>query len=175
MFGGTYLQRALGGLAISAAIILAGSSVHANEAMKEHLSTIEKSISKVPRARVSSEFGMRTLGGRTRFHSGLDIAVEKGTHVKPLLSGIVTKAGWHGGYGKMVEVYHGMGITTRYAHLSEITTSLGKYVKKNMGIGRVGSTGRSTGNHLHFEIRINGKAINPRIIAKTRKKGFAAN
>lgn len=150
------------------------SPVSANEAMKKHLGSIgalpdvRKELGKTP-ARISSLYGTRILRGKKGFHKGIDIAVARGTHVKPLLEGIVLRAGWWGSYGNMVEVYHGMGVTTRYAHLSAVDVRPLTYVKKGQTIGRVGSTGRSTGNHLHFELRIRGKAVDPMLLNRTRQ------
>jgi murein DD-endopeptidase MepM/ murein hydrolase activator NlpD len=76
-------------------------------------------------------------------------------------SGVVVTAGWNGGYGRMVEVRHASGISTRYAHMSEILVSVGKTVGTGQVIGRVGSTGRSTGPHLHYETRVDGDAVDP--------------
>ena len=76
--------------------------------------------------------------------------------------GTILRAGWNsGGYGNLVEIDHGRGITTRYGHMSAILVGEGQHVTRGQQIGRMGSTGRSTGNHLHYEVRIDGKAINP--------------
>lgn len=114
-------------------------------------------------ARVSSRFGNRRdpFLRRQAFHAGIDFKAAHGTGVKAAARGKVIKAGWKGGYGKMIEIDHGNGITTRYAHLSSIQVRVGQYVDNNTNIGRIGSTGRSTGPHLHYEIRKNGKAVNP--------------
>ena len=77
-------------------------------------------------------------------------------------NGIVIKADWQGGYGNMIEIDHGNGLTTRYGHLSKIEIQVGDMVQRGQLIGMVGSTGRSTGPHLHYELRLNDKAINPR-------------
>lgn len=114
-------------------------------------------------SKMSSKFGTRRdpFLRRYAFHSGIDFKARTGTTVKPTAHGRVVKAGWQGGYGKMVEVDHGNGRTTRYAHLSRILVKRGQVVSVDTTIGKVGSTGRSTGPHLHYEIRQNGKAINP--------------
>ena len=75
--------------------------------------------------------------------------------------GRVVRAGWHGGYGKLVEIAHGKGLTTRYAHLSRLDVKKGDRVKPGEQIGGMGSTGRSTGSHLHYEVRLDGRAVNP--------------
>lgn len=106
---------------------------------------------------ITSPYGRR---GR-EFHSGIDIAQSRGTPVRASNSGTVTFAGWRGGYGNLVIINHGGGIETYYAHNSAINVSVGQQVEKGQQIAKVGSTGKSTGNHLHFEIRINGSPVNP--------------
>lgn len=113
--------------------------------------------------RISSAFGMRehpVLDGN-RFHAGVDIAVEIGTVVKPMLSGLVVFAGERGGYGNLIEVDHGNGLRSRYGHLSEIHVRNGEYVTSNHSIGLTGETGLTTGPHLHFEIRQDGAPVDP--------------
>lgn len=114
--------------------------------------------------RVSSEFGMRThpISGKRKMHSGIDIAAPAGSRVNSMKDGKVIFAGQKGGYGNMIIVDHGNGVTTRYAHLSSINVRQGDSVDAGQKIGGVGSTGNSTGNHLHFEVRENGNAVNPR-------------
>ena len=110
-----------------------------------------------------SGFGYRIhpILGINRFHSGIDIAASYGTTVKAAAGGEVIQAGYFGGYGYSVMLYHGGGYATWYAHLSSINVSMGQMVERGSAIGRVGSTGWSTGPHLHFEIRINGVPKNP--------------
>ncbi|MEO1170240.1 MAG: M23 family metallopeptidase [Pseudomonadota bacterium] len=113
--------------------------------------------------RMSSNFGMRrhpVLGGR-RMHNGLDMAGPVGTPIYATADGIVGRAQWLGSYGKYVEINHGGEIQTRYAHLSRILVESGARVTRGQLIGRMGSTGRSTGSHLHYEVRISGRAVNP--------------
>ncbi|MEM9207433.1 MAG: M23 family metallopeptidase, partial [Pseudomonadota bacterium] len=98
---------------------------------------------------------------RRAFHSGLDFATPTGTRILATGSGRVARAGWMGGYGRMVEINHGNGLSTRYAHLSRISVKSGQRVTAGDVIGRAGSTGRSTGPHLHYETRIDGKAVDP--------------
>lgn len=106
---------------------------------------------------ITSPYGRR---GR-EFHSGIDIATSKGTSVRAANSGTVTFAGWRGGYGNLVIINHGGGIETYYAHNSSLAVKVGQQVEKGQHIACVGSTGRSTGSHLHFEIRVNDSTVNP--------------
>lgn len=113
--------------------------------------------------RVSSNFGKRQdpMLDRTAFHPGIDFAVPLGTPIKAAGAGKVVRAGRNGGYGNMVEIRHSNGLTSRYAHLSKILVSTGDRVTSDTVIGQSGSTGRSTGPHLHFEVREHGKAVDP--------------
>jgi murein DD-endopeptidase MepM/ murein hydrolase activator NlpD len=112
---------------------------------------------------MSSPFGVRTdpFLGRPAMHTGIDLRGEPGEPVHATAAGRVTIAGRDGGYGKMVEIDHGNGLTTRYGHLSEIGVVVGQTVRSGQVIGKIGSTGRSTGPHLHYETRVNGEAVNP--------------
>jgi len=112
---------------------------------------------------VSSGFGVRRdpFLNRPAFHSGVDFVAEAGSTVRATAPGIVVEAGWSGGYGEMVEIRHANGVSTRYGHLSEILVTVGAKVAAGAPIGRVGSTGRSTGPHLHYETRRDGNAVNP--------------
>jgi murein DD-endopeptidase MepM/ murein hydrolase activator NlpD len=115
--------------------------------------------------KINNEFAFRRnpFGGRSyEFHGGLDIDGEKGDVVMAPANGRVLKAGWTGGYGNMLEVDHGNGVTTRYGHLSKIEVQVGETVTRGQEIALVGSTGRSTGPHLHFEVRVNNTSVNPR-------------
>jgi murein DD-endopeptidase MepM/ murein hydrolase activator NlpD len=114
-------------------------------------------------ASMTSSFGMRThpvLGGR-RQHTGIDLAAPAGTPVYATADGIVSRADWYSSYGLYISVEHGAAMQTRYAHLSRLAVVAGESVKKGDLIGYVGSTGRSTGPHLHYEVRIEGLAVNP--------------
>ncbi len=113
--------------------------------------------------RETSGFGTRIdpFRGRLAYHSGVDLAGPEGTRVKVTNDGKVTHAGWFAAYGNEIDVDHGMGFATRYGHLSQILVKEGQVVKKGDVIGIQGSTGRSTGNHLHYEVRYNDQAINP--------------
>lgn len=110
-----------------------------------------------PSGAIRSPFGQR--GGR--MHTGVDIAKAYGTTVGAYNSGRVVRAGWYGAYGNCVDINHGNGVVTRYAHLSSINVKVGQTVDKDQNIGKVGSTGRSTGPHLHFEVIVNGTPRNP--------------
>ncbi len=112
---------------------------------------------------ITSPFGMRRhpLFGITHMHTGVDIGALWGSPVLAAADGQVIHAGWFGGYGKLVVVDHGAGVSTLYAHLYEILVSSGASVRRGQVVGRVGSTGFSTGPHLHFEIRIDGQPIDP--------------
>ena len=113
--------------------------------------------------RITSRFGGRASPGGigSTNHQGIDIAGPYGTPVYAADGGTVTYSGWMGGYGYLVEINHGNGYVTRYGHNSSLTVSVGDHVYKGQQIARVGSTGNSTGNHCHFEIRYNGVARNP--------------
>lgn len=115
--------------------------------------------------KINNEYGFRRnpFGGRTyEFHAGMDIDGERGDLVVAPANGVVIKAGWQGGYGNMIEIDHRNGLTTRYGHLSRIDVAVGDTIGRGQLLGLVGSTGRSTGPHLHYELRLNDKAINPR-------------
>ncbi len=111
----------------------------------------------------TSTFGVRTdpFLGREALHTGIDFAGAQGTPVRATGEGRVVSAGDQGGYGMAVEVDHGGGVTSRYAHLSRIDVSVGQAIQAGARLGLIGSTGRSTGPHLHYEVRINGEAVNP--------------
>ncbi len=112
---------------------------------------------------LTSTFGYRTdpFFGRPALHSGVDLREEHGAPVKATAAGTVSVAGPQGGYGNLVEIDHGGGISTRYGHLSAIDVAPGQQIAPGAVIGRVGSTGRSTGPHLHYEVRIDGEAVDP--------------
>lgn len=115
--------------------------------------------------KINNEFGFRRnpFGGRTyEFHAGMDIDGDRGDLVVAPANGTVIKAAYTGGYGNMVEIDHGNGLTSRYGHLSKIDTTVGDRIARGQLLGQVGSTGRSTGPHLHYELRLFDKSINPR-------------
>lgn len=112
---------------------------------------------------MSSPFGARMdpfLKGPA-IHTGIDLRGDKGDPVRVTATGTVTIASWQGGYGNMIEVDHGNGFSTRYGHLSEIDVKVGQAVRIGQTIGKIGSTGRSTGPHLHYETRVDGEAVDP--------------
>lgn len=113
---------------------------------------------------VTSDFGLRLdpYTAKRVMHNGMDIANRHGTPVIAPADGVVIFAGMEGGYGKVLVLDHGYGIKTRYAHLSEINVSLGERVRRAQRIAAIGNTGRSTGPHLHYEVRVNGISENPR-------------
>jgi murein DD-endopeptidase MepM/ murein hydrolase activator NlpD len=112
---------------------------------------------------LSSTFGVRVdpFLHVAAMHTGLDFRGEVGDPVHATAAGTVTAAGWSGGYGKMVEIDHGNGFSTRYGHLSQIDVDIGDKIRVGQIVGRMGSTGRSTGPHLHYETRIDGEAVDP--------------
>jgi murein DD-endopeptidase MepM/ murein hydrolase activator NlpD len=111
----------------------------------------------------TSGFGVRSdpFLGRPAMHTGLDFRAATGDPVRATANGKVASSGWMGGYGRMVEIDHGNGLSTRYGHLSEINVKVGDVIRIGQVIGAVGSTGRSTGPHLHYETRIDGDAVDP--------------
>ena len=133
----------------------------------------------------TSGFGVRSdpFHAGAAMHPGIDLAGPYGTPVYATADGTVLRAGWNsGGYGNLVEIDHGRGITTRYGHMSAILVHEGDHITRGQQIGRIGSTGRSTGNHLHYEVRIDGRAVNPipfmkstdYVLAMQRRSGAAS-
>lgn len=114
-------------------------------------------------ARLSSRYGYRVhpISGRGSSHRGVDLAVARGTSVTATLDGTVARASWSGGYGLLVTVDHGGGLETRYAHLSSIAVRPGQAVRAGQSLGRSGATGNTTGPHVHYEVRVNGVAVDP--------------
>ncbi len=112
---------------------------------------------------ITSPFGARRspFTGARAFHSGLDIGARQGAGAYAVSGGVVTHAGWKPELGRVVTLDHGGGLVTQYAHLSKIGVKKGAVVRRGELLGRVGSTGRSTGSHLHYEVRINGAAVDP--------------
>ena len=134
------------------------------------MAVLERALNGIPQVvpatveNITSGFGYRRdpFNGRSAMHSGIDFKGATGSPIFAAADGRVTHAGWKSGYGKAVEITHGNGMMTRYAHLSRIDARVGQQVDAGATIGGLGSTGRSTGPHLHFEVRINDRAVNPR-------------
>jgi len=124
--------------------------------------------------RFTSQFGFRRdpkTGGR-RMHAGVDFAAGTGTPLYATADGVVTHAGWASGYGRLVKIQHEFGIETRYAHQSKIRVKVGQRVSRGDRIGDMGATGRVTGVHLHYEVRVGGKPVNPMIYIKAANDVF---
>ncbi len=128
-------------------------------------------------ARLSSDYGIRKdpFTGRLAFHDGIDIAVKRGTEITALRDGEVVYSGWKGGYGNTVIVRHEDGLESVYGHTAKNLVSLGERVRAGSVLAEVGSTGRSTGPHLHLEMRRHGKSINPLPHLEERPLQFARN
>ncbi len=130
-------------------------------------------VEPIANARITSNFGYRHLFGKTAYHSGMDFAAPTGTPIYATGDGVVTHAGWGNGYGNYVDIDHGNGYVTRYGHASRLFVSVGDQVKANQNIAAVGSTGRSTGPHLHYEVLKNGKREDPAtFLALAPKRDF---
>ncbi|PDT42711.1 MULTISPECIES: M23 family metallopeptidase [Sinorhizobium] len=132
--------------------------------------------SPAPASDVTSSFGNRLdpFLGRLALHAGIDFRAATGTRIRSTAAGTVTTAGHAGGYGNMIEIDHGNGVSTRYAHLASILVHVGDRVETDQVIAQSGSTGRSTGPHLHYEVRLNGLAVDPMrfLRAGTRLAGY---
>ena len=121
------------------------------------------SVEPVRGSAFTSGYGVRSdpFRGRAAMHAGIDLAAPIGTPIYATADAIVGRSEWAGGYGNLIELNHGRGIQTRYGHLTRSLVRAGQKVKRGDLIGHMGSTGRSTGSHLHYEVRIDGKAVNP--------------
>ncbi len=124
--------------------------------------------------RFTSGFGGRDdpFGRGARMHEGQDLAGSYGTPVFTTADGVVTYAGWENGYGRLIKVQHAFGIETRYGHLSQIRVEVGQRVSRGERIGDMGNSGRSTGTHLHYEVRLSGRAVNPMTFIKAATNVF---
>ena len=139
------------------------------------MDALERGLAGVPQVTpahkdmISSGFGFRRdpFNGGGAMHKGLDFRGAIGTPISAASDGRVSFVGWKGGYGKTVEIMHGNGLMTRYAHMSRFNAKVGQRVAAGETIGAIGNTGRSTGPHLHFEVRINNRAVNPRTFLET--------
>jgi murein DD-endopeptidase MepM/ murein hydrolase activator NlpD len=122
----------------------------------------------------TSGFGRRTdpFNGNVALHEGLDLVSNVGAEVLATAPGTVIFAGWQGEYGRLVEIDHGLGITTRYAHLKAISVEVGETVDYRDQIGLLGSSGRSTGPHVHYEVRFNDRPFNPMNFLKAGRYVF---
>jgi murein DD-endopeptidase MepM/ murein hydrolase activator NlpD len=137
----------------------------------KQLEQLEQGVASIPSAlpiplniaRFTSGYGTRSdpFRGRAAMHAGIDLAGPLGTPIYAAADAVVGSAGVRGGYGNLIELDHGSGIATRYGHLSQLKVSAGERVRRGQLIGLMGSTGRSTGSHLHYEVRIDGRAVNP--------------
>lgn len=136
------------------------------DALKERESLLlaTPSISPIENGWASSEFGYRLdpFTGRTNMHSGIDLPAPPGKAVRTPADGVVSYVGYEQGYGKIVSIDHGFGVVTRYAHNSQLFVELGQKIKRRDVIAAVGSTGRSSGPHVHYEVRIHGVPVDPR-------------
>jgi murein DD-endopeptidase MepM/ murein hydrolase activator NlpD len=149
---------------------------HLADAMSR-MEFLERSLLAIPSGQptaapmLTSSYGYRRdpFNGHAAFHAGLDFPGRYGQSINAAANGKVSYVGQRQGYGNVVEVEHGNGIMTRYAHLSGFAARVGQKVARGDTIGRMGSTGRSTGTHLHFEVRLNGQAVNPRPFLEARK------
>jgi murein DD-endopeptidase MepM/ murein hydrolase activator NlpD len=134
------------------------------------MAVLERALDGIPQVvpasvqSITSGFGYRRdpFNGRGAMHAGIDFKGAIGSPIYAAAGGRVTFVGWKSGYGKAVEITHGNGMMTRYAHLSRFDVTEGQQVEAGSLIAGMGSTGRSTGPHLHFEVRINDRAVNPR-------------
>lgn len=165
--------QATGGPYVPASFADAGTferQLHRVSVARSHLDRLTRTLARVPIRKpmsgdveTTSGYGMRIdpFLRAPAMHTGLDFRGEVGDPVRATAAGSVTHAGWNGGYGKMVEIDHGNGFSTRYAHLFSIDVEVGQTVRIGEILGRVGSTGRSTGPHLHYETRIQGDAVDP--------------
>ncbi|KAB2684142.1 M23 family metallopeptidase [Brucella pseudintermedia] len=144
----------------------------------DRLDQVRKRVSALPLANpapgkaVTSLFGVRRdpFLGTAAFHSGIDFRASYGQTVKSTAAGKIVKAGRFGGYGNMVEIDHGNGFSTRFAHLSRVLVRDGQQIAAGVAVGEAGSSGRSTGSHLHYEVRENGRAVNPVNFLKAGKQ-----
>ena len=182
-------QGAMGGGGVSAPLLGGAFPDQAFTVLRDLLSVIEQRLvsvrSGVERRRaladatpsmwplagwITSSFGQRTdpFDGVEGFHSGLDLGGRHGQEIYAPADGVVESASFSGNYGNMITVNHGFGITTRYGHLSRFAVRWGDHVRRGQVIGYVGSTGRSTSSHLHYEVLVHGRLTNPlRLLART--------
>ncbi len=154
-----------------------GETKRANQILKDmdSLNLYRIAAQKAPFAKPVKDAVRFTSGfGRRwgRMHSGADFAGPHGTPIYSTADGVIVHAGWQSGYGRLIKIQHQFGIETRYAHLSKIRVKVGQRVSRGQRIGDMGNTGRSTGTHLHYEVRVGGKAVNPMIYIKAANDVF---
>jgi murein DD-endopeptidase MepM/ murein hydrolase activator NlpD len=168
MGGPLELLLADGGRDIDPRFERLGSSIARMSLLEQVLEGVPQ-VTPASMTSISSGFGFRRdpFNGRGAMHRGLDFKGAVGTPIRAAAKGTVTFVGWKGGYGKTVEIRHGNGMMTRYAHMSAYAAKKGERVEAGETIGAIGNTGRSTGPHLHFEVRINNRAVNPRPFLET--------
>lgn len=148
----------------------------------DRLETVRGTVERMPLGNpapgrdITSRFGNRMdpFLGRPALHTGIDFRAETGANVRATGAGTVSFAGYSGGYGNMVEVDHGKGVTTRYGHLSQILVRTGEKIELSDTVGKAGSTGRSTGPHVHYEVRLNDEPVDPMrfLVAGTELKTY---
>lgn len=172
---GAAAAGASGGPLVPAASVAAAADLKADAQFRTLFQTWKKldmrptgaiaipSVQPVEHLQFTSNFGIRSdpFRGTAAMHAGVDIPGPTGTPIYATADGMVSHADRQGGYGNMVEINHGKGIATRYGHLSKILVADGQQVKRGQLIALMGSTGRSTGPHLHYEVRMDGHAVNP--------------
>ncbi len=163
--GGPYvpLDSGLGAPAFDRAFAKAARDVERDAQLRRLMAYVPVREPLIGQAAVSSPFGYRIdpFLGKPELHPGVDLVEPFGSEIRATAAGRVTHAGWMGGYGEMVEIDHGNGLATRYGHMSDVLVAEGDFVKAGQPIGRIGSTGRSTGPHLHYEVRVDGEPVDP--------------
>jgi murein DD-endopeptidase MepM/ murein hydrolase activator NlpD len=161
--GGPFNPMPVGGDAFDRAASDAAREIEAAHRLRELMPHIPLRYPLVGEASVSSPFGYRAdpFLGRPALHPGVDLIQPPGSEIKATAIGRVVHAGPMGGYGNCVEIDHGNGVATRYGHMMEVVVTEGQMVKAGDTIGRIGSTGRSTGPHLHYEVRVDGEPVDP--------------
>ena len=150
------------------------------ERRMERLRLLQEVLSRLPLTPpldsywISSNFGKRRdpYNGRWAMHEGVDMAGQPGLDVQAAAPGTVVSAGWEGGYGRIVTIDHGFGITTRYGHLKSLAVTEGEKIEHRAKLGKVGNTGRSTGPHVHYEVRVDGDPVDPMNFLKAGKHAF---
>jgi murein DD-endopeptidase MepM/ murein hydrolase activator NlpD len=161
--GGPFIPMPVGGDAFDRAASDAAREIEAAHRLRELMPHIPLRYPLVGEASVSSPFGYRAdpFLGRPALHPGVDLIQPPGSEIKATAIGRVVHAGPMGGYGNCVEIDHGNGVSTRFGHMMEVLVTEGQMVKAGDTIGRIGSTGRSTGPHLHYEVRVDGEPVDP--------------